>query len=161
MSIAAARGRQLDPASLGIGRGPVQDRDVTDESRDRAARRGRDPIGDLAPLFALVRDAQLDELVVAQRAVDRRDHALGHARGADLHDRLEVVRETAQVAAVAAVELGGPVFHGRETYHACGSTRRGPLLAPQEAGLYGAIWFGRGMRTFGCRSLITPRWQRE
>ena len=101
----ARRGRQLDAAPLRVGCGSIEHGDVSDEARDGAARLFRDRARDLAALVALARDPDLHELVIAERAIERRDHARRDAGRADLHHGIERVREAAQMPAIAAGEL--------------------------------------------------------
>ena len=77
--------------------------------------------------------------MIAQRDVERGDHAVGDAGPAHLHEGLEPVREAAQMAAVARPTRSFSFLHGRANRI---TERRGPLLAGR-VGLYGAIWSGR------------------
>ena len=54
----------------------------------------------------LARHFQLDELVALERGLERGQHAFGQALRPELHDRLELVRERAQVALLFAIEGG-------------------------------------------------------
>ena len=131
---------------------------MPDEARDGAARLFRDRAGDLAALVALARDPDLHELVIAERAIERRDHARRDAGRADLHHGIERVREAAQVPAITAGELDARVAARgsrqarslRSRRSQLGTKERGPPLlvgARQGAGLYGAVVFRKGMRT--------------
>jgi soluble lytic murein transglycosylase-like protein len=82
--------------------------------------------------------ANLDQLVVAQRRVDRVNHRVGHARVPYLDQGVEPVRLRAQEAALEAGEAvaGSPFVHGPHS-------RRGRAASPRQLALLGfALWLG-------------------
>lgn len=87
--------------------------------------------------------ANLDQLVVAQRGVDRRDHGVRDARVADLHDGPERVSLGAQEAALEAGETGTLVV-GAHGAHSTEGPARGRLPL---ALLAVVLWLGAACAT--------------
>lgn len=80
----------------------------------------------------------LDQLVIAQRRVDRADDGVGQARLAHLDQRPQPMRLRPQVAALKACEAGGGSSFG----HGSQSTR-GSRASRLHVGLLGLVlWFG-------------------
>jgi hypothetical protein len=95
--------RQLDLWVVWIS--AIEHERVAEHLRDFGMRLLRDFIGRFVAVEARrFTELDLDELVVGERAVDRSDETLIDAAFADLHDRLEVVRERAKVTSLLTGE---------------------------------------------------------
>ncbi len=88
-------------------------------------------------LFGRGLHADLDQLVVDQRSLDRADHRIRHAGVAHLHDRVQRMRLGAQEAALKSGQAGARLFA-----HAAHS-KEGHALSPLHVGLAALVlWFG-------------------
>src|SRR4051812_20911513 len=79
----------------------VEQHGVAEDLRDLAVRLGRERIGGLVTIEARgFTELDLHELVIDERAIDRGDQARVEPALADLDDRLQLVRERAEMAAL-------------------------------------------------------------
>lgn len=102
--------RQRDPRVFGAR--PVKKKRPAEHLRDLATGApGELRRGTVALDVGVLAEADLDELVVEERAVDRGDEAVVDAALADLDDGLELVAESAQVASLLAGQNPGTLSH--------------------------------------------------
>ena len=93
--------RQVDLRTLGVA--PVEHQRMPDDLRDLALGRFGDGRRDLFGVdLGFTGNLQLYQLVPLERDVERRHDAVGQALVTDLHDRLQLVREQAQVTLLFA-----------------------------------------------------------
>src|SRR5690606_16885736 len=92
---------ELDRRLVGVA--PVEDGDAAHRSGERGAGLALEGADHRFALVALhLREADLDELVVGQRLAGRADDRLADSVFSDLNQRLEVVRERAEVPLLSA-----------------------------------------------------------
>src|ERR1043166_2752851 len=108
----AARGRRHPRASRQddrriVGVGPVQQQRVAEHLGHLAVRPPRDRLGGVVAIeLGRLAELHLHQLMIDERLLDRGDHAIVDATLPDLHDRLQLVTQSAEMTTLLAGEHG-------------------------------------------------------